>query len=75
MSPSEILSAIQRLSLDEQMELLDQIWTRFPTSLEESPVLDRQKQELDHRKAALIQDPDSAIPWDEANEWLRQRHG
>ena len=56
---------IDRLSVSERIQLVQEIWDSLVPSAEELPLTEAQRQELDRRLAALQADPDNVIPWEE----------
>jgi putative addiction module component (TIGR02574 family) len=56
---------IDRLSLDEKIELAHDLWESIAADAELSPLTDEQKQMLDRRIAELDADPSIALTWDQ----------
>ncbi len=67
------LSRILDLPLPDQLQLVEDLWDHIAASEEPLPVPDWQKDELDRRKRTLEENPDSAIPWDDAKNQIRQQ--
>jgi putative addiction module component (TIGR02574 family) len=57
--------AINQLSAAERLDLIRVLWDTIPDSLEELPIPDWRREELERRLAAADVDPDGAIPWEE----------
>lgn len=67
---------IDRLSVEERLALVQEIWDGIATDPEQVPLTAPQKQELDRRLAAHEADPGDVVPWetvrDEALNRLRR---
>jgi putative addiction module component (TIGR02574 family) len=68
-------AAILRLSVDERLRLIDEIWDTIPADREPPPLSDAQRAEIARRIAEYERDPSSAIPADEVFAELRKRYG
>lgn len=64
MSPTPTASGIDRLSVDERLTLVQEIWNSIATEVEAAPLSEAQKQGSDRRPAAHRANPRSAIPWE-----------
>jgi putative addiction module component (TIGR02574 family) len=75
---AELALDINRLSPEEQLELLDRLWDRLSRVPSKVPVTDAQRRELDRRLDALDNDIKAGgplgIPWDEVLQQIRARH-
>ena len=60
------------LSVEQRLELIGELWDSIPDSLDELPVPDWHREELERRVAAANADPDAAIPWEEVKKRLRE---
>ncbi|MEO7971800.1 MAG: addiction module protein [bacterium] len=65
--------AISQLSIAERLDLISVLWDSIPDSLEELPIPDWHREELEHRLAAADADPGGAIPWEEVRLRLRKK--
>jgi putative addiction module component (TIGR02574 family) len=65
--------AISQLSVAERLDLISVLWDSIPDSLEELPIPDWHREELERRLAAADADPDAAIPWEEVRQRLRKK--
>lgn len=72
---SESLSAvtIKGLSVAERLDLISELWDSIPDSLDELPIPEWHREELERRLAAADADPDAAIPWKEVRQRLRKK--
>ncbi len=66
MSPQLQALGIEKLSVDERIALVQEIWDGIATEVERSPLTEAQCQEVDRRLAAHRANPDAAIPWEQA---------
>lgn len=64
---------VGQLSVPQRLELIARLWDSIPDSLEGVPVPQWHEQELKRRLAAANENPEAAIPWDEAKARLRQK--
>lgn len=64
---------IDRLSVDERIELVQEIWDSVAAEPEAMPLTESQKQEIDRRLAAHREDPDAVVPWDTVKARARAR--
>ncbi|MGA2618333.1 MAG: addiction module protein [Thermoguttaceae bacterium] len=61
------------LSPAEKLQLVEDLWDDLAASPTAVPVHDWQKQELARRRANLMNNPASALSWDEAKQRVRTR--
>ena len=64
---------IDRLSFEERMALVDQIWDSLAAEVEQKPLTESQKQEVNRRLAEHESNPSSAIPWEEVEARILAR--
>jgi putative addiction module component (TIGR02574 family) len=64
MSPLLSSLGIDRLSVAERIQLVEEIWDSIAASAEQLPLSEAQRRELDRRVAALQADPANVIPWE-----------
>jgi putative addiction module component (TIGR02574 family) len=65
MSTTFPLAEILQLSVDERIQLAQDIWDSIAAVPEAIPLSDAQREELDRRLAAYERNPDEGIPWEE----------
>jgi putative addiction module component (TIGR02574 family) len=56
------------LTIKQRLELIGELWDSLPDSVDELPVPEWHKAELDRRLAAADADPDAGIPWEDVKE-------
>jgi putative addiction module component (TIGR02574 family) len=56
---------IDRLSVEDRLALVQEIWDSIAAEVEKSPLTEAQRQEVDRRLAAHRANPQAAIPWEE----------
>src|ERR1019366_10200649 len=61
-------------SPSEKLQLVEDLWDDFAAAPDAVPVHDWQKQELVRRKANLLRNPASGLPWEEVKRKLRARY-
>jgi putative addiction module component (TIGR02574 family) len=54
---------IDRLSLEERIALVQEIWDSIASEAQQSALTEAQRQEVDRRLAAHRANPQAAIPW------------
>jgi putative addiction module component (TIGR02574 family) len=63
------------LSRAEKLQLVEDLWDDIAAVPQDVPIQDWQREELSRRKAYLKQFPAPAIPWEEVQQRIRDRHG
>ena len=63
------------LSLSEKLQLVEDLWDDIASTPEAVPVHDWQKEELVRRKQNLLNNPGSALSWEEIQRRVRSRYG
>jgi putative addiction module component (TIGR02574 family) len=66
-------SQVFELTLSEKLQLVEDLWDNIAQLPDQIPVLDWQKEELDKRKAAYLQNPALSSSWEAAKERVRGR--
>jgi putative addiction module component (TIGR02574 family) len=64
---------IHRLTIDDKLLLLDEIWESITAAAEELPITDEQKRILDRRIAELDANPNNVIAWEEIKAHVQSR--
>jgi putative addiction module component (TIGR02574 family) len=64
---------IDRLSIADRLELVQEIWDSIAASQEEIPLTETQKQEFDRRLADLDANPNNVLTWDEIKAQVREQ--
>ena len=67
-SLSEI--AIEKLSIDQRLQLIADLWDSIPESV---PMPEWHKQEIERRVATADASPELAIPWEQVQARLRRK--
>ena len=62
---------IDRLSVTERLQLVQEIWDNIAPAVEQLPLTQADRDELDRRLAALEADPTNIIPWEEVEAGAR----
>lgn len=63
-------SEIRKLSIEERLQLIDEIWESIAESEGEDPVTDEQRQMFDERLEAHRRAPETSTPWEEVKARL-----
>ena len=64
---------IAKLSPEERLELLEQLWDSLSATPEAIPLTDAQREELDRRLDDLDHEGPVGIPWNEVLDRIRSR--
>jgi putative addiction module component (TIGR02574 family) len=64
MVPSLEELGIAKLSVEERLTLAEAIWESAAQEIEQAPLTEPQKQELERRLADSIARPDAVTPWE-----------
>lgn len=64
---------IERLSVDERLQLLGEIWDSVAASPDQLPLAEEQRQDLDRRLAEIERNPNDVVPWEEIKAQARAR--
>ncbi len=65
MSPTLQSLGIDQLSIEERLRLVQEIWDSIAAEIEQLPLTESQRQEVDRRLAAHRANPQAAIPWEQ----------
>ncbi len=68
-------AAFDRMSTDEQIAHVQDLWDRIATHPEAIEVSEAWRDELARRSAGLRADPQAAIPWEDVQAEIRARFG
>ena len=69
------IRSIFDLSPSEKLQLVEDLWDDLAATPEAIPVHTWQREELDRRKANLLNNPASGLSWEEVQRRVRSRHG
>lgn len=67
------IGSIFELSVEEKLQLVEDLWDDLGTNPDSIPVHQWQKDELDARKHRLASAPTSVLGWDEVKAHIRSR--
>lgn len=56
---------IDRLSVEDRLALVQEIWDSIAADIERAPLTEAQRQELERRLADSVARPDAVTPWEE----------
>lgn len=68
-------TSIFELSPSENLQLVEDLWDDLAGTPDAVPIHDWQKEELERRKANLINNPSSGLTWDEVKRRVQNRYG
>ncbi|MCY2990454.1 MAG: addiction module protein [Planctomycetota bacterium] len=63
------------LSPSEKLQLVEDLWDDLATTPSDVPLPDWQVEELDRRKANLMNNPAAGLAWGEVQRRVRSQHG
>jgi putative addiction module component (TIGR02574 family) len=69
------VTSIFELSPSEKLQLVEDLWDDLASTPEAIPVQAWQKEELERRKANLLNNPALGLTWEEIERRVRSRHG
>jgi len=69
------VASVFDLSPSEKLQLVEDLWDDLAAVPESLPVHEWQKEELARRKANLMNNPSSALSWEEVKRRIRSRYG
>jgi putative addiction module component (TIGR02574 family) len=61
------------LSVEQRLQLIGELWDSIPDSLDEMPVPEWHREELERRLAAAEANPNAGVPWKEVRRRLRKK--
>jgi putative addiction module component (TIGR02574 family) len=64
MSPSPQELGIDRLSTEDRLSLAEAIWESVAREIEQTPIPEEKRKELERRLADSIARPDAVTPWE-----------
>ncbi len=64
---------IDRMSPDERLQLVQEIWDSLTDEAEAWTLTDAQREEVDRRWAAHLANPQAAIPWEQVEAEILAR--
>jgi putative addiction module component (TIGR02574 family) len=64
---------IDRMSADERLQLVHEIWDSLADEAEAAPLTEAQRQEVDRRWAEHQANPQAAIPWEQVEAEILDR--
>lgn len=67
---AQLLSAAERLPVDERLELVEAIWDSISRDAQALPLPESHRRMLDGRLSAFHADPDAGSDWDEVEARL-----
>ncbi len=72
MSPIYHQLGISRLSVEDRLQLIGEIWDSLP-SLDQSPIPEEHREELDRRLAEAEANPAASLPWEVVRARIENR--
>ena len=70
-----VLKSLSHLSVEEKLQLVEDLWDDLAATPEAVPLHDWQKEEPSRRKANLMKNPASGLTRDEVKRRVRSRCG
>jgi putative addiction module component (TIGR02574 family) len=72
---SSDVSSVFDLSPSEKLQLVEDLWDDLAANPEAVPVHEWQKDEVERRKANLLNNPGSGLTWEEIQRRVRSHYG
>ena len=73
MAPTMTELGIDRLSVDDRLALVQEIWDSIAAESDLLPLSDEEKRLLDRRLAELDANPGNVLTWDEIKHRIREK--
>ena len=73
MAPTMRDLGIDRLSIDERIVLMNEIWDSLDAEPQTSPLTDELREELSRRIKDIDDHPENFVPWEQVREELMAR--
>lgn len=73
MTKDELKAEIAKLSLEDQLDLADELSRELHGDPEDFPLSAEQRAELERREAELERNPEACVPWEVVLERLKSR--
>ena len=64
---------IDRLGIEERLNLVEEIWDSIAADSAAVPLTDAQREEIDRRIADHEANPDDVVPWEEVKASISER--
>lgn len=64
---------IDKLSADERLQLIDELWASLGPDVSDPPLTTEQMAEIDRRLAEAEANPDDVIPWEVVRAEIEER--
>lgn len=74
MSPTLSELGIDRLAIEQRLAIAEALWESVAKELEQQPLTDAQRAELERRIAAADNNPGEGIPWETVRKEARARY-
>ncbi len=69
---ANVLEELEKLSVAERLQLVEDLWASIARSNTEVPIPQWQKDELARRKEIYLRNPDAVLTWDQAKRDILQ---
>ena len=73
MTTTELRKEAAALSLEDKIQLVEDLWDDIALAADDWPLTEAQKAELDRRIADFERNPNEGIPWEQAKAEIRRR--
>jgi putative addiction module component (TIGR02574 family) len=68
MTLSDTIADLAKLSVNERIQIAEELWETIPATYDWPELTDAEKATLDRRAAALDADPSRALTWEQIRE-------
>jgi putative addiction module component (TIGR02574 family) len=72
---NQTIASVFELSPSEKLQLVEDLWDDLAANPESVPVQNWQEEELARRRANLMNNPGTAVEWEEVKRKIRSRYG
>jgi len=67
---SPLLDELRKLSLEERIQLVEDLWDTISADARELPIPDSHREELERRREEDRRDPSDVVPWEKVRRQL-----
>jgi putative addiction module component (TIGR02574 family) len=69
------IEALKQLSSEEKLRIIHELWEDLSANPGDIPVSEAVLEEVERRRAEMLANPASAVPWEEVKRRIKERHG
>lgn len=74
MTTTNLTAAIRKLSIEERLQLIEEIWDSLDDEQDAPGLTEAQRLELDRRLDDAGRFPEDSMDWEDVKAWVRSGH-